>query len=406
MHHTPHTPRRPKRLRLLHTATAALALFSLGAQAQMLMQPGPRSDLSDADTLEWRAGAQWQRDDNVFLEPEGQTKTDNMVVTTVGLRVNKPYSLQRLELDVSLDNHQYDRYSALDFTALNYNGAFRWAFTPKLRGNLTAERRENTDRFSDVSNNQVNRRTEQAHGLDAEYEVGAAWRALAGVFERRSENTLSTLEPDATVRGAELGARYEFRSGNALAYRYRQGQGEYAGGVGPGGDFSDRQHELELDWRATGQVRVGGRLGWLEREHDTLAARDFSGWMGRLNANWQATGKTSVAAGLVRELASYVSDFGTHYEGTRLFVAPQWKPTVKTAVRLHLEHGMRTYKGAASALNSGREDSLSRLALGLEWEPIRALRLLATVQRDQRDTNRNGLDYKANMVGLSAVVSF
>ena len=404
MHHTRHRPSRPC---YRQTAAAALAIFSLGAQAQMLMQPGPRSDLSDADTLEWRAGAQWQRDDNVFLQPDGQAKSDNMLLSTVGLRVNKPYSLQRLELDVSLDKHQYDRFSALDFTALNYKGAFRWAFTPKFRGNLTAERLENTDRFSDVSNSQVNRRTEQAHGLDAEYEVGAAWRALAGVFERRSDNTLSGLEPDTTVRGSELGARYVFRTGNSLAYRFRQGQGEYSGGVGPRGDFSDRQHELELDWQATGRVRVGGRLGWLEREHDTLSTRDFSGWTGRLQANWQATGKASVAAGLVRDLASYVSDFGSYYEGTRLFVAPQWKPTVKTAVRLHLEHGVRSYKGAASsALNAGREDSLSRVALGLEWEPIRALRLLATVQRDQRDTNRSGLDYKTNMVGLSAVVSF
>lgn len=397
-----HTPLRPTGR---HPWTAAaLAVLSLGAQAQTLMQPSPRSDLTDADTLVWRAGAQWQREDNVFLEPEGSAKSDQALVTSVGLRLNKPYSLQRLELDVGLDNYKYDRYSALDFTALNYQGAFRWAFTPRLRGNLTSERREYTDRFSDVSANRVNRRTEQNHGLDAEYEVGAAWRALAGVFERRLDNTSSTLESDTTVRGAELGARYDFRSGNTLAYRFRQGQGEYTGSLANAGDFTDRQHEAELGWQATGQIRVNGRLGWLEREHEAQPARDFSGWTGRLNANWQLTGKTQLVGGLVRDLASYRSDFGTYYEGYRLFIAPQWKPTAKTAVRLRWDHGVRTYKG--TALTAGRQDKLNILALGLEWEPMRALRLLASVQRDQRDANLPGLDYKANVYGLAAQASF
>ena len=400
----PHTQPRP---RGLQTAAAAMMLFSLGAQAQMLMQPGPRSDLSDADTLAWRAGAQWQRDDNVFLEPEGQTKADNILVTTVGLRVNKPYSLQRLELDLSLDNYKYDRYSALDFTALNYTGAYRWAFTPKLRGNLMAERREYGDRFGALSNNLVNRRTEHNLGLDAEYELGASWRALAGVFERRSENSASRLEPDATVRGAELGARYDLRSGNTLAYRFRQGQGEYTGGVLNVGHFTDRQHELDMGWQASGQVRLGGKLGWLEREHEAQPVRDFSGWTGRLHATWQATGKSSVAVGLARDLASFQSDFGTYYEDLRLFIAPQWKPTAKTAVRLRWEHGTRTYKGqTATALTAGREDRLNAVALGLEWELARALRLLASVQREERNAKLGGLDYKATVFGLSALLVF
>lgn len=385
-------------------ALATLALLGLGAQAQTLMQPSPRSDLTDADTLQWRAGAQWQRDDNVFFEPEASAKSDRILVTSLGLRLNKPWSLQRLELDLRLDNYDYGRYSALDFTALNYEGAFRWAFTPRLRGNLRAERREELDRFSDVASGQVNRRTEQNHGLDAEYELGAAWRALAGVFERRTDNSVAVREPDATVRGGELGARYEFRSGNTLGYRFRQGQGDYAGAVSGAGDFRERQHEFELGWQPTGQIRVGGRLAWLERAHEAQPARDFSGWTGRLQANWLLSGKTSVMAGLTRELASYTSDFGAYYEGLRFFIAPQWKPTAKTAVRLRWDHGTRNYKGVA--LLPGREDRLNILALGLEWEPVRALRLLATAQREARDVNLPGLDYKAQVYGLSALASF
>jgi len=393
-------------MRSLSWALLGLAGLACSAQAQTLMRPGPRSDLTDADTLVWRAGVQWTRDDNVFKEPAGAAKADNIAVTTAGVRINKPWSLQRLELDASVDDHRYQNFSALNFTALNYNGAFRWAFTPRLHGNLTGERREYIDLFSDVSSGRVNRRTEQNHGLDAEYELGAAWRALAGVFERRITQSVAGLEPDATVQGGEVGARYDFRSGNSLGYRYRQGQGDYSGVAAPISGFSDKQHEFDLQWRATGQIRVSGRLGWLQRDHDQQPLRDFSGWTARLQALWQLTGKTAVAGGLIRDLAPYQVADASYYEGYRLFLAPEWKPTAKTAVRLRLDHGVRTYKGSPVTSASEREDTLRIAALALEWEPIRALRLMATVQRDERNSNRSGADYRANVYGIAAQASF
>ena len=128
-------PRRGGRL-----ALAAAALLALGAQAQaqVLLQPGPRSDRSEADTLEWRAGLQWQHDDNVFLSPQAQS--DQIQVATLGLNLNKAWSLQRLEFDAHLDDHRYDRYSQLDFTALNYQGAFRWATSLPCRRGVKAQR--------------------------------------------------------------------------------------------------------------------------------------------------------------------------------------------------------------------------------------------------------------------------
>lgn len=391
-------------------AAATLALMGLlvgAAQAQLLMQPGPRSDRSDADTLLWRAGLQWQHDDNVFRQPDAQARSDQLRVSTLGLSLNKPWSLQRLEIDLDLAAHRYERYGALDFTALNYTGAFQWALTPRLRGQLRADRREYSDLFSDVSADTVNRRTEQNLGLEAEYEVGAAWRALAGVFERRVNNRVDALEPDVRVRGGELGVRHEWRSGSSLAWRLRQGRGEYAGAALSAGDFTDWQQELELRLQPTGQLRMSGRLGWLDREHELQAQRDFSGWTGRLDATWALTGKTSVQAGLARELAAYQTSEASYYQGLRGFLEPQWKPSAKTAVRLRWEHGTRTYKGAPlPVLQSMRKDRLDLLALGLEWQPLRALALLATVQQERRHTHRDVADDTARMYGMSARVSF
>lgn len=393
-----------------NAARAGLALWlgagTLMVSAQTLLQPGPRSDLGDGDTVSWRVGAHWERDDNVLRQPETQASADHIRVTSAGLRINKPWSLQRLELDLSLQQYEYQRFDALDFTAFNYIGAFGWAFTPQLRGSLRAERREFTDLFSDVGAGRINRRTELNHGLDAEYVLGASWRGLAGVFDQRSRNSAQDGQTDASVRGGELGARYEWRPGTSLAWRWRQGHGDYPGGSSAG-DFVDRQQELELQWQPTGQLQVSGRLGWLRRDHDVQPVRDFSGWAGRMDARWQLTGKTRLSAGLLRELASYQSLDASYYEGWRAFVEPEWKPSAKTAVRLRLDQGRRHYKGAPiPPLQPARQDRLQLAALALEWEPIRPLRVMATVQRDERKANREGLDYRAHIYGLAAQLWF
>ena len=399
----------PARAVLRATALAGAAvLLGLSAQAQTVLTPTPRTDFTDADTLQLRAGLRWEHDDNVFKAPAAQAQSDQLLVSSVGLRVSKPWSLQRLDLNLSVDRFDYDRNSTLDFTALNYEGAFRWAVTPRLRGNVLADRREYVDRFSAFSaTGTVNRRTELSHALEAEYEVGAAWRALAGVFEQQLNNSLSSQFADTTVRGGELGARYDFRSGNSLAYRLRQGTGDYAGAstLFPATGFTDRQHDFELNWAPTGQLRVNGRMGHLDRQHDNDPARNFSGWVGRLNATWNLTGKTSVTAGVIRDLAAFRTDFAGYYQGHRAFIEPRWQATAKTAVRLRLEQGQRDYRApiVPTATDVGRQDKLSVAAIALEWEPIRAVRLMLTAQRDERSSNIAGRDYRGNLYAASFV---
>ena len=45
-------------------------------------------------------------------------------------------------------------------------------------------------------------------------------------------------------------------------------------------------------------------------------------------------------------------------------------------------------------------------AVALEWDPIRAVRLMLTAQRDERSSNIAGRDYRANLYGVSAVLWF
>lgn len=365
-------------------------------------------------TLQFRVGQSLTRDSNVFRSPDAVRRSDTYGVTTLGAKLDKRYSLQRIELDVYAQDYRYQDFSQLNFTAFNYDAAWRWSVTPKLRGNLTADRREFVDNTADVivapdGLTEVNRRTESAVGLDAEYELGAAWRLVGGAFQRELENTRTTAEANSTINGAELGARYVFRSNNSLSYRFKNGDGKYRGQADATlpRDFTDVEHEFRFEWAPTGRSTIQARLGQLDREHKGSPDRDFSGWTGRVNANWVLTGKTQVDAGFIRDLSSYQTDRTNYYEGERLYISPVWKPTEKTALRLRLEQGTRDYKGApAGQVSLGRRDKTALASISAEWEALRSLTVAVTAQRDRRSSNVAGADYQAKSVGVSALFRF
>lgn len=375
----------------------------------------------ELDTLQFRVGETVQHDSNVFrLSDSANTlavtgrneRADTIAVTTAGIKFNKAYGLQRVELDASFQDYRYQRYSNLSFTAATYTGALRWSITPAFHGNVTTDRREFVDNTADVQNiGRVNHRTERNSLVDAEYELGARWRAVGGFFNRNSRNSQpSTFILDSTVSGAEGGVRYVIREGDALAYRYREGRGNYLNqpilGVASR-NFTDREHEFRADWQLTGRTTVQARLARLERTHEGLPSRNFSGYVGELNSTWFLTGKTSLSGGLIKELAAYQTNTESYYDGYRFFVGPTYKPTEKITLRARYEQGPRTFKGASTGfVPSGRRDSTRLVTLGVEYQALRSLKLAAALQRDQRTSNIPGFDYKSNSFFVSGLFSF
>ena len=375
----------------------------------------------ELDTFQFRVGQSWQNDSNVFRLSDTVSnqaalgspgRSDNIFVTTVGAKIDKRYSLQRFEFDINANRSIYNNFSRLDFNAVNYAAAWRWSITPALYGNFTTDRREYTDNTSDVQSlGQLNRRTDRSTLLDAEYAIDGPWRALAGVFQRTNTNSQPfVFEGDSKVRGAEVGVRYVFASDASLAYRLKQGSGEYPGRVLSStfaSNFKDYEHELKVNWPVTGKTTIQSRLSYFDRSHDGLAARDFSGFTGQLDSTWQITGKTGVTGGIVRELGSYQSSTASYYTGNRLFIAPVWKPTEKTAVRFRYDHGRRNYNGPLPGFAStDRRDTTNVSSLGFEWDVIRAVKISTSVFTDRRKSSEPGADYKSSGVNLSVLASF
>jgi len=398
-------------------------LISGGALAQIQSQPqilGEAVAGEEPKTLLIQASQAFQRDSNIFrLSEQSNTqaslgtsdRSDTVSTTTGGLRFNKAYSLQRFEAGFNVERYDYKRFSNLNFTAVNYAAAWRWAVTPAFRGNLTTDRREFVDNLADVQAlGTVNRRTNRSTALDGGYDIDGVWRVLGGVFTRNSKNSVRTFEGDSTLRGAEVGVRYQLPYATAVEYRYRNASGDYENRLFPGiggTDFKDREHELRGEWRPGGRTTLQAKIAHLDRQHDTLGARDFSGVTGQFDWGYEFTGKTSAVAGIVRELGSYQTNNASYHEGTRLFFAPMWKATDKITLKARYDYGMRDFKGPLPGfVDTGRSDKLHLASVSAEYQALRALKLMTWVQQDRRTSNEAFQDYKSTAVGISALVSF
>ncbi len=379
----------------------------------------PVAAISDElDVLQFNAGLALQHDSNVFrlsdqatnpVVAAGSGRSDTILTSSAGLKLRKPMGLQRFEADIGLEKTNYKRFSSLNFTALNYAAAWRWSLTPAFHGNLTTDSREYVDNTADVqAAGQLNRRTDRSTRLDAEYEVDGVWRLLGGAFQRTNKNSQpSTFEGDSKVIGAEAGVRYQLPFGTSVAYRFRNGKGEYTNQASAvSSDFNDREHEVQGEW-VGGRTKVGGRISRLERKYDTIPARDFSGFLSQIDVTYALTGKTSIFGGIVRELGSYQTNNSSYYEGTRVFVAPSWQATENIVLRARHDYGVRDFKGPLPGFAaSNRSDKTNLSSLAVEWKPVRLLTLMAWLQRDRRTSNEFGADYKSNSVGISAKATF
>jgi exopolysaccharide biosynthesis operon protein EpsL len=388
---------------------ALVGLISLNVKADEL------------DTLQFRVGESLQYDSNVFRLSDstdaqsvlGNSKrSDTIAVTTLGIKLNKPYGLQRFELDANVDHYNYKNFSNLNFTSTNYAAAWRWSLTPSLHGNLTTDKREYVDNTADVQNSgQLNRRTNRATLFDAEYEIDGPWRLVGGVFQRNSATSQPfTFEGNSSIRGGEGGVRYVFPSNTSLAYRLKLGTGDYPDrelSSRFASKFKDREHEFKLEWPVSGKTMIQSQVSYFDRAHEGLSARDFSGILGQVRATWEVTGKTSLSGGFARELGSYQTDSDSYYKGYRLFIAPTWKPTEKTAVQLRYDHGVRDFRGPLPGfISSNRRDTTNQGSVAFEWQPARAIKLTLSMLRDTRKSNEPGFDYKSNGVNLSVLANF
>jgi len=219
-----------------------------------------------------RAMAGVERQSNVLGLSSG-AKSDTIGIAGIGFRADKRYGLQRFRADVEANTYRYANKSELDYSVFNYALAWDWSVTTKLHGVISANQKEYSEVSTDpvTFTNKVGKRTERAQGADAVYELGAAWRVLAGLAHTQSSSTQpATWDASPSVDSARVGAGYEFGSGTTLYAHYREGKGAYKDSTAGAatGNFRERETDLQLTWPVTAKTTVDARIGNLSRSND------------------------------------------------------------------------------------------------------------------------------------------
>lgn len=393
------------------------------------------------DALNFAVGAGLRFEDNLFridddanVPVPGKSRRSDLISTySVGVKIDKSYSLQRFQLDAEAIRNDYHTYDYLDFTAKNYRAAWLWALTPDLTGTILLTRNEQQNDFADflTSDNQLiinkNVQTNEVRSFTADWRVGGGWHLLGGVSEIRSRNEADfTAVGDYVQRGGEAGIKYVSRADNFISLVQRNSTGDYEGrALNPftqlDTGFDQRETEVQVNYRLTGKSLIDARLGYIDREHDNFSDRDYDGTVGRLAYIWTPTGKLSITTSLSRSLTSYQQFFNSYYVSDTFAIAPVWEVTAKTKIRARYSYSERDYRGALrraivpfGAVYSGplRDDKVHGLTLSAEWQAMRTLLITGTVQHERRDSNSdfagtfNSLDYDASSIGISGQLLF
>lgn len=392
-----------------------LAVLCLAAWHPARAQP--------TDGLQLRANVTQAFDSNLFHLPSdanvqaltGQSSAfDRIGITTLGVAYNKSYSLQRIELDVSVANYRYQKFDYLNFSANNYNAAWLWSLTPRLHGKLSRVRNVTLNSFDDYQNyTQSNQRTNVNSRFDAEYEVDSHWRALGG-FARTSQTDqqLVVVEGDVTTHSVEAGVRYAFASGTTITYWLRDNQGSYLNRVLPSAGLYDSgynqtDNELRLTWPLSGKTRVNAFVNHFGRTHPNYAERDYDGLNAGAGLQWDITGKTSLNASWARQLSSYQTNTSNYTQTDRITFSPVWQIGAKTALRLTFEAAQIDYLGRPTGpVANPRTDTTRDTSLSLDWAPYTFLSFNAALKNARRSSNQAGLDYISNLATFSVQYTY
>lgn len=392
--------------------------------AALVICTSPVALAQTADGLTLTAAYSLRHDDNLFRLPDGvnaqaalgrPSAAETIDISSVGLRYGKSYSLQRIELGVSLVDYRYRTYSRLDLLATNYDVTWRWALTPRLRGTVVAERDESVNSFNDTSVlTRGNQRVRRYQGFDAQYELDGLWRLVGGVQSTRNQNEQPLVGEDSyTLRSVDMGLRYEARSGSSVTARLRSGSGNtFNGAALPSTlrdeDFNQREQVLDVRWLLSEKTTAELNLVHFDRTHARLALRDYSGTNTALSLRWAATAKTLWTLQWASDLSSYQTTNASYAHTERLTATGLWQVAARTSLQASVSESRRRYLGAPPGQQPDTQRDATRDAsLGLRWNATRNLSLNASLQRTQRSGNRPGIAFSSTqaVVGVSLLTN-
>lgn len=353
-------------------------------------------------------------DDNLFRQAQNE-RAEQYGVLSAGVDVDWRPSRQQVQARAAKSLVRFDRYGYLDYDGSDYQLRWNWRLGNYWSGSIGATELVTQSSFSDLLGAQINNTvTRENRFASADWQFHPRWLVGVGASTVSSTNSTSERAPfdyDETAWTVSLG--YRTPKGSALRLQGRRVDGEYPRRAVFFLDRAYTQNEINLigDWVVSGKLTARGRLGYVQRQNDTVAERDFSGIAGRVTADYALTAKTRVNWSVYRELANS-DDINASYQlSTGTSLAGIWQATSKLAMRANASWENRSFEGDTGQLPGWprRDEEIVSGTLSLSYAPHRLATLDLGVQAGQRESNvpfYSGYDYRFRAVFASLRMDF
>jgi exopolysaccharide biosynthesis operon protein EpsL len=392
----------------------ALTGISANALAQSATTSSGPLTLLASYTIETDSNLFRQSSDNPAPLPQGRTSgAEQIGVASLGLNFKTVQGLQQFDANVGLADTKYQNFDYLNYTATNYDAAWRWSVTPQWTGNLTTSRKETLNSFADVTNlTQRNIRLNTATTLDTLYQIEGPWYVLAGLTLNKETNDQAlTGFSDYSSNTTDGGVQYRFASGSTIALSERFTSGTYLNRAVPNASLLDDSYrqqdtDLRLHW-VLGASAADFFVTAVNRTHPNYGSRDFSGTDAGASINWALSGKSALSAGYQHTVSAWETADTNYQEADTVTLGPVWQIEARTALRLQGRWSAVSYKGTPSAIpESTRKDNTQDMTLSLVWQPTPQWNLVGAIQKASRSSNAALQDYTDNIVSISAQFVF
>jgi hypothetical protein len=317
---------------------------------------------------------------------------------------------QRLLLEGYGEYHDYADFNELDHFAYGLRGDWLWEIGNQLDGVVRYGYRK---RLADKGELRTPERTmvsEESALVNGGYRISPRWRIFAGAehFRNKRDNDELSWLNTASLRS---GLTYRTPLANEIGVEMVGTRGEARVDIPVGADvvsaiddYDEAEVAATLAYVLGAQLRINGRVGYLDRSYDTISGRDFNGTSYRGVVEWLPTTRLIFSLEGYRVPQSLADVTATHVltQGTSLGVS--YAATFKLVFSARFIYEDRSYKGDPDALRLGlgdRDDTVETWRFGVGWEPQRHLQVGLGFDYNDRTSNVPGFEYSYEQVMLN-----
>jgi exopolysaccharide biosynthesis operon protein EpsL len=360
----------------------------------------------ELDTFQFRASINKAYDDNLFRRSTAES-SDQITRTTLGVKFDKTYSLQRVMLDFWVVDNKYQKNDFLDFVGKNYSATYLWTLTPSLTGKLSSRQTESMNNFGDYLVSSKNIRTNITNEFTATYSPHKVWGVIFGVSQNKIENSqIFTAITDFDAKGVDYGVSYDFASGayiKLLAHNRNGGMQKRP--LDPiiafDNGYEENEYEIDLFVPEEGKSKFSAKFGHVDREYDHYTVRNWSAFTGYANYELILTGKLRGYFGLNRAAAPYET-INTTFSITDAFTTRlTYDISSKIETGLNLRVAKRDFEGNAQFDTSGRNDKEHSFGGYISWNPTKNIGVTLNSSKTYRDSSVSRFDYEDTLTYLN-----